>query len=237
MPGGISVSELKVYESVAPDGLRGGSPHMHLVASEAYLVVSGTGEIHSIDADGWRVTELAPGDTVWFEPGVIHRAVNRDRLHLRVVMSHAGLPEAGDAVMTFSDSVLADPERYAAAAVLPGADAPDSERLAAAERRRDQAVAGYQDLFQAGRPGVVDDVALAAFRRRAVDLVAGRAEEWRRIHDATTGRAASTALGYLEHLVNRDASYLDHGRIARAATTPAYGMCGTLVTVTKEGLS
>jgi hypothetical protein len=33
LPGGVGLTRLRVYESGGPEGLRGGSPHMHL----AYL--------------------------------------------------------------------------------------------------------------------------------------------------------------------------------------------------------
>jgi hypothetical protein len=34
-PGAIGVTHLRVYDSLAPDGLAGGSPHMHFACSEA----------------------------------------------------------------------------------------------------------------------------------------------------------------------------------------------------------
>ena len=40
-PGGIGVSHLRVYDTAAPDGLAGGTPHLHTVCTEAYAVVAG----------------------------------------------------------------------------------------------------------------------------------------------------------------------------------------------------
>ena len=40
-PGATSVSALEVYGGRAPDGLAGGTPHLHTVSAEAYLVVVG----------------------------------------------------------------------------------------------------------------------------------------------------------------------------------------------------
>ena len=55
-PGGTSLSHLDVYADAAPDGICGGSPHMHLVSTEAYVVISGEGALQTIDADGVRET-------------------------------------------------------------------------------------------------------------------------------------------------------------------------------------
>lgn len=233
-PAGALASDLEVYSAVAPDGLAGGTPHLHTVASEAYLVVAGRGELHAVDGSGLSVTPLAAGDTVWFSPGVVHRAVNHGGLRLRVVMSHAGLPEAGDAVMTFPDAVLADPALYASAAVLPGPDASPHERLVAAHRRRDLAVEGYADLAPGG---VLDPEALARLHRRAAALVRPRIgrwqSTWRSAHDAA--EAATEA--QLAALAAGKPGSLASGRIVRPSTAPAYGMCGLLTTLTLEGES
>lgn len=117
-PGGTSLSSLDVYEDAAPDGVCGGSPHMHLVSTEAYIVVEGRGALQTIDGGGFAETALEAGSVVWFTPGTIHRAVNRGGLKVVVLMSNAGLPEAGDAVMTFPAEIVADPAAYAEAAAI-----------------------------------------------------------------------------------------------------------------------
>ena len=82
---------------------------------------------------------LVTGGVVWFEPGIIHRLVNTSGdLEIFVVMQNAGLPEAGDAVLTFPDDILGDPGAYRQAAGIAGED-----RLAEAARRRDLAVEGF----------------------------------------------------------------------------------------------
>ncbi|MBM4334614.1 MAG: cupin domain-containing protein [Deltaproteobacteria bacterium] len=119
-PGAIGVSHLRVYDSVAPDGLRGGTPHVHSVCSEAYLVVAGRGAVQTLGPAGYRELPLEPGAFVWFTPGTIHRLVNGDgALEIVVLMQNAELPEAGDMVITFAPETLDDPEAYAAAATLP----------------------------------------------------------------------------------------------------------------------
>ncbi|WP_395243971.1 cupin domain-containing protein [Agromyces sp. MMS24-K17] len=229
-PGGTSVSELEVYSGVAPDGLAGGTPHLHVASSEAYVVVGGRGRLQTVDASGFAERALEPGSVVWFSPGVVHRAVNDGGLAVRVIMQNAGLPEAGDAVMTFADDVLADAEAYRAAATLPGSEGSDADRLAAALRRRDAAVAGFLDLRRAAEAG--DPEPLARLHRRAAALVAPRADAWTAIWherivadvERTRARLASLAAGDAEAV----AAALADGRVAAGAPEPAFGMCGML---------
>lgn len=228
-PGATSVSALDVYDGIAPDGLAGGTPHLHTVSTEAYLVIGGHGRLHTIDGAG-RFAErtLAPGDLVWFDPGVIHRAVNDGGLAVRVIMQNAGLPEAGDAVMTFPDDVLADAERYADAAALPGPETPDADRLAAAHARRDLAVAGYRALF--APDGRVDLDRVARLHARAAELVRPRVPEWRerwRAGALAVARETGERLDALE--AGRDPG-LAAARVAAASDAPAFGMCGRLRT-------
>ena len=58
-PGATSVSALEVYGGPAPDGLAGGTPHLHTVSAEAYLVVSGRGRLQTVDAAGFAEHPLA----------------------------------------------------------------------------------------------------------------------------------------------------------------------------------
>jgi mannose-6-phosphate isomerase-like protein (cupin superfamily) len=227
-PGATSVSALEVYDAVAhADGLAGGTPHLHTVSAEAYLVVGGRGRLHTIDgAGGFAERMLEPGDLVWFAPGVVHRAVNDGGLDVRVIMQNAGLPEAGDAVMTFPDDVLADPARYADAAALPGAEATAAERLAAAIARRDLAVEGYLALF--ARDGSVDPDRLARLHVRAAALVAPRVPEWRDRWRAGALAVADETGARLDELESGGDPGLGAARVAAASVTPALGMCGLL---------
>jgi mannose-6-phosphate isomerase-like protein (cupin superfamily) len=225
-PGATSLSALAVYDAVAPDGLAGGTPHLHIVSAEAYLVVGGRGRLHTIDGSGaFAERRLEPGDLVWFAPGVIHRAVNDGGLDVRVVMQNAGLPEAGDAVMTFPDEVLADPERYADAAALPGPEASDADRLAAAVARRDLAVAGYRALLH---DGSVDPGRLGRLHERAAALVRPRVPEWRERWESGALAAARDTGDRLDALEAGGDPGLAGARVAEASETPAYGMCGRL---------
>ena len=150
LPGGVSVSHLRVYDWPAPDGVGLAGQR---VAAPARRVVGGLRRAgrhrlgaHARARPGSPCTRCGPGSIVSFGPGVVHRAVNDGDLEVLVLMSNAGLPEAGDAVLTFPAAVLADPAAYRAAATLPGDGASDDEIAAAARRRRDLALEGYAEL-------------------------------------------------------------------------------------------
>ena len=121
-PGATGVTVLDVYDWPAPDGLPGGSAHVHLASTEGYVVLSGAGRLQTLGERGYAETPLRPGECLWFTPGTIHRLVNDGELRLLVVMQNAGLPEHGDAVLTFPPHVLADPAAYARAASLTSGD-------------------------------------------------------------------------------------------------------------------
>lgn len=227
-PGGTSLSHLDVYTDAAPDGICGGSPHLHLVSTEAYVVVSGSGTLQTISADGFRETPLEPGAVVWFTPGTIHRAVNRGDLRVVVLMSNAGLPETGDAVMTFPAEVVGDPDAYAAAASL-GDDAP--ARADRAARRRDLAVRGFEALRDAVADG--DHGALHAFHAAAGALVRGRAEAWGDLVRQSPLAQAERSLALADAVASGSVAHLADGRVHEAVPSVGdrgFGMCGRLRT-------
>ncbi|WP_278236371.1 cupin domain-containing protein [Isoptericola sp. AK164] len=233
-PGGVAVSHLQVYDWPADDAPQGsGSPHLHTTSTEAYVTLGGRGRVETLGPEGYAVHDLAPGRIVWFGPGVIHRAVNLGGLEVLVVMSNAGLPEAGDAVITFPADVVADPERYAAAAALPRVDdgATDAQVAAAARARRDLALEGYAAL----RAAVERDgpSALEPLHAAAADLVAPRTSRWREIWESSVGSAAGQTDSALEALATASAATLADGRVAARDARPGprrYGMCGRLQT-------
>lgn len=224
-PGGTAVSGLSVYPWAAADGLCGGSPHLHLVCTEAYVTIGGHGAVHTLTAAGLTENPLSSGTVVWFTPGTIHRAVNHDgQLRVIVVMQNSGLPEAGDAVFTFPPEVLADRAAYQAAATL---SEPSDDT---ARARRDLAVAGFQTLAAQVQQGNTEP--LADFYRAALALKQDRLDEWERIWRSGPAEA-SRRTG--EHLAGLRAGRIDHLlRAAVSAATPppeqAFGMCGRLDT-------
>ncbi|WP_395244891.1 cupin domain-containing protein [Agromyces sp. MMS24-K17] len=231
-PGGTSVTWLDVYDDAAPDGLVGGSPHLHLASTECYVVVGGAGELHTLDPSGAGVTALAPGVVVWFTPGTIHRAVNLDGLQVLVIMGNAGLPEAGDAVMTFPADVVADAERYGAAATLPAADGSEASVLArseAARRRRDLAVTGYLPIRDALARG--DDRPLREFQAAAAALVAGRAPAWSELVAAGPLAQAERSAAITADLARGIHAHLADAHVEQADAPTGergFGMCGRL---------
>lgn len=227
-PGSVAASRLRVYDWPDADGVPGGSPHLHTASSEGYIVLSGSGEVHTLTPDGLAVTTLTDGVTAWFSPGTVHRLVNHDRLELLVVMQNAGLPEAGDAVLTFPSDILDDAAAYRAAAALP--DTGDEKTLATAARaRRDLALAGYAELLAA----VESDgpaMALAALHARAARLVHPRVAAWSALWEATVARETERTRAQLDALATADAGILSDARVARADAEPGerFGMCGRL---------
>lgn len=228
-PGGTSLSHLDVYADAAPDGICGGSPHMHLVSTEAYVVISGEGALQTIDADGFRETPLAPGSVVWFTPGTIHRAVNRGDLRVVVLMSNSGLPEAGDAVMTFPAQVVANPSAYAAAASLGDDDA--DGRAERASARRDLAVAGFETLRAAVARG--DRAPLDAFHSAAGALVRDRAAAWGDLVRERPLAQARQSLALADAVASGSVDHLADARVHQAVPSVGdrgFGMCGRLRT-------
>ncbi|MEU7581293.1 cupin [Streptomyces sp. NPDC041068] len=227
LPGGIGISRLRVYDWLAADGLRGGTPHLHLTCSEGYAVTGGRGAVQTLTATGFQETPLSPGALVWFTPGTVHRLVNDGELTVNVLMQNCGLPEAGDAVLTLPPPLLAAPETYRAAVALP-ADGSEAELAAAARRRRDLAVEGFTALREATEAG--DPEPLAAFHRAAVALVRPLAARWRKRWKAGAAAAAEATGAQLDLLDRGDAGYLTAAtvRAEQPAARGRFGMCGRL---------
>jgi hypothetical protein len=235
LPGGVSVSHLRVYDWLAPDGVGlagSGSPHLHVVSSEAYVVLGGSGSVHTLGPSGFAVHPLRPGVIVSFGPGVVHRAVNDGDLEVLVLMSNAGLPEAGDAVLTFPASVLADPAAYRSAATLPGPGASDDELAAAARRRRDLALEGYAELGDAvDRLG--EAAALKPLHDAATRIVRTLVPHWQDVWTRTVYAETEATAAALEGLIRGVAPHLGRGSATAVEAAPAprrYGMCGRLQT-------
>lgn len=227
-PGAVALTRLGVYDWEAADGVCGGSPHMHTASTEAYLVLSGKGRVETIRSSGYESYDLAPDDLLWFSPGTIHRLVNEDNLEILVIMQNGGLPEVGDAVMTFAPDILASPERYARAASLVEAP-PSGSPEDTARTRRDAAMAGYQLLKEAALAGRLD--AVEQFQRDAVRLVQARVPEWQALWDETIAPEAARTGTWLKDLADGRFGHFADATVVRS--TPGgpdriLGMCGHL---------
>ncbi len=222
-PGGVALSDLQVYDWESADGCRGGTPHLHTASSEGYVVIGGEGAVQTVSAAGFEEHPLRSGDVLWFTPGTVHRLVNGGGLRLLVVMSNAGLPEAGDAVFTFPAALRADAAAYRAAATLPEG----SERDAAARARRDLALEGFAEL----RAGGAD--AYGALHADAARLVRGRVARWREIFDDTVAAETARVSAQLDALAAGEPGSLAAAAVTRAqerGDERTHGMCGMLRT-------
>ena len=210
LPGGVGVSRLCGYDT-------SGSPHVHLACGEAYIVIGGRGAVQTLSGSGFAEHPLEPGGLVTFTAGTVHRLINHGDLEIIVLMANSGLPEAGDAVLTFPLEVLADPDRYLAAATLDGS-------LESAYRRRDLAIAGFSRLRDSG----LDD-----FYAAAIKLKQPLFETWLSRWETGALRAARETGLQLETLLKGDTD----GLLAAGVTALAgpiergrLGMCGMLDT-------
>lgn len=232
LPGDTAISRVRVYDWPTPDDEHGGSAHTHLVCTEAYVVVAGSGRLQTLGPHGFAEVGLQPGQVVWFTPGVIHRPVNDGDLEILVVMQNSGLPEAGDAVLTFPPQILADPKRYAEEVSAVSADRVFASSEERARQRRDLAIEGFVELRAAVEEQGPE--ALTPFYRAARDLVAPKLEQWEKLWrngpraaaERTGAQLAALARGDIEHLANSPGVFVDE-----AGAQPAhYGMCGRLST-------
>lgn len=230
-PGATAVSEVSIYNWPGQDGAAGGSPHLHTASTEAYVVQEGTGRLETLDSRGFTSTTLAPGTVVWFTPGTVHRAINDSgNLKVLVIMQNAGLPENGDAVMTFPPEHLVDVDAYSRAAYLQAKDADggDAAAEAAARRRRDLALEGYLQLKAAVQESGVS--ALADFHAAAARLVSGKTGTWRDYLAGGAAHQAEVTEAQLASLESTESFYLQDSRttMGERKTRRIYGMCGRI---------
>jgi hypothetical protein len=239
LPGAVGVTHLKVYDTQAPDGLVGGSPHLHFACTEAYIVQAGRGAVQTLGAGGFAELPLEPGRLLWFTPGLIHRLINLDgQLEILVLMQNAGLPEAGDFVLTFPPELLSDERSYFDAASLAPSGAVYTNSHAAARRRRDLAVEGFAALRQRfDQRGVA---ALEEFYSAALKLVQPKLDAWRTVWERGPLAAAHQTGEQLDALGR---GHVDHMLDGAIYELPApgedrrLGVCGTLGVYLPEGIS
>ncbi|GAB3615117.1 hypothetical protein [Humibacter ginsengisoli] len=143
-------------------------------------------------------------------------------------MSNAGLPEAGDAVLTFPLEVLRDPAGYREHATLPAHG--DQETMASAARaRRDLALEGFAELRDRASRNLDDT--LRDLYSAAVALVAPRVAEWEHIvADGPAAALDATARQLAALAVGRPGELESSGiRSTRPDAGARWGMCGRLI--------
>jgi mannose-6-phosphate isomerase-like protein (cupin superfamily) len=224
-PAGTAVTFLTVYDWSGPDGVVGGSAHVHLACTEGYVVIRGRGRLQTLSRDGFSETQLTPMTVAWFSPGVIHRLINDGDLQILVVMQNAGLPEAGDSVLTFPPGHLTDARAYDAVAPLPDLG---TAQAGAARRRKDLAIEGFLRLRQ--QVAEIGPKALDEFYTAAADLVRDAVPAWRARWQAGPLAAAVSTGEQLDMLGRGRLDYLYQGRLSVVPPPEdrGYGMCGRL---------
>lgn len=225
LPGAIGVSKLRVYDTVTPDGLAGGTPHLHLCCTESYVVIAGSGRAQTLSGqDGFAEHELRPGTVLWFTPGTIHRLINDGGLEIIVLMSNTGLPEAGDAVLTFPLDIVRDADRYAKESALLDGGAPGAD-ITSAYRRRDLAVQGFHELRESA---LLDE-----FYEAATKLKQPLLDDWRARWESGAQAAAEQTGRQLAALLAGNPAHLRESRVSGKQGPDEegrLGMCGLLNT-------
>jgi hypothetical protein len=155
---------------------------------------------------------------------------------LYVLMSNAGLPEAGDLVLAFAPELLADDGTYRSMADLPGDGRTTDHDPSAAMRRRNAAVLGFRHWRN-----VVDDggpSALEPLYRRAVELLGDRPESWLDLLAGDPAADLERSRAQVEELWTPDrsgaAARLGESAVRSRSLHPdvrRLGCCGTLGTV------
>jgi mannose-6-phosphate isomerase-like protein (cupin superfamily) len=229
-PAATGVTHLAVYDWSGPDGRPGGSAHVHLACTEGYVVLGGSGRLQTLGPDGFAEVALTPLTVTWFGPGIIHRLINDGDLRILVVMQNSGLPEAGDAVLTFPPEYLTDPGTYQATAAPPDPERGEAAANEVARRRAELAIQGFLALQQ--RCAAEGTAALDEFYAAAAALVRPRVPAWRDVWERGALSAAHRTGEQLDALAEGRFAHLHDGRLTVLAPPDdrGYGMCGRLAT-------
>ena len=224
MPGATLLTRLKVYDSVTPDGQRGGTPHFHFLCTEMYFVLNGTGAVELIDGQGFSRIDLMPHSALVFTPGTIHRLINPNGdLEILVVMQNSGLPERGDNIVCFTDEWLADKERYVEAMTI--------KTVEDAYCRRDRGVEGFLKLKAAFETDPEKGCeALRQIYQRASQLGASQKDEWSAVIKDGALADAETSMQRVELLKENEIDYLFEAQhfLIEAKSYSTLGFCGHL---------
>lgn len=225
MPGAVSLSNLQVYDATnSEDGQRGGTPHLHFVCTEMYVVRSGSGFVETIDRQGFSRYELRPGAVLVFTAGTIHRLINpQSDLELAVIMGNRGLPERGDAAVCFEPTYLKDPPTFTAAM--------SAQTMEQALVRRDRGVHGFLQLKEAFKKSqATGEQVYKAFCQQAMACVQPKTTQWADIVQIGAQADAQASLDCIQKLQHGDISaLLDAAQQLHLPKQPHKpGFCGLL---------
>jgi mannose-6-phosphate isomerase-like protein (cupin superfamily) len=231
-PGGTLSVLVNVYDAPTIDGKIGGTPHVHLVGTESYFVLGGTGSVEIIDGRGFSVFELRRHTTLVFAPGTIHRLINPNRdLELLVTMQ-SGLPEHGDIVVCLPPAWMDTDGRFAEAMLVRSEED--------AYRRRARGVEGFLRLKEAFTRSREEGLAaLEGFYRIAAQRTRYLHKEWAGFVRRGALAEAASALDRIANLSHGGVGYLADASqaIAHAAPYDALGCCGRLSRPIEEGFA
>lgn len=233
LPSAIGLSRLRVYDTVGPDGQRGGTPHVHFLCTELYFVLQGQGSVEMIDGHGFRSVQIVPNSALVFSPGTLHRLINPDsNLEILVLMQNSGLPEHGDNVVCFTEEWLATDDAYQSAMRVTS--------LEDAYQRRDRGVEGFLAIkAQFDQSLAAGQTALNRFFELAYQRTAHLRPQWEQIIHTGAAQSVAQSLSQLytvSHLMESQQVFI------QPTTTEQLGFCGHLqryfnpATVTLEGL-
>ncbi len=202
-PGGVAAVLLRPHAHLGADGLRGGTPHLHALAAETYVAVSGRGRLQVIDAEGPAVHTLEPGAQVTCGAGTISRVIDDGDLLIVLVVEAVGVgTPPGDVVVPGASDPAAPGAHGDAVATL----------LELIEALEDRTVEGYLSLHRSVPARL--DASLDAFGAAIDD-----------------GDAAGRARRNLAGLRSDDVHHLVDAVAAPASTLDRLPCCAALVGV------
>lgn len=225
LPAGVGLQRIEVYREPAFDGSISGSPHFHIICSEFYYVLAGSGEIEYLSFEGVQRLPLSPGVVVFHRPGVLHCLLNpHQNLQILSIMQAGDLPERQDFILTFPSETLASSSSYTQATRVQDA--------ATALRRRDAALQGYtllRDTMIANREKGRE--LLRKLYRQAQRLITPKVPGFEWVLQSGAQAELKAGLDACDFLRMGRTEYLERGHFAAAAPlpgSPKYGMMGVL---------
>ncbi|MDF5723546.1 MAG: cupin domain-containing protein [Rhizonema sp. PD37] len=223
LPGSTVSLRLKVYDTPCFDGQIGGTPHVHLLATEMYFVLAGEGAVEVIDKDGFSQVELFPHSTLVFSPGIIHRLINPNKDLEILVIEQNGLPERGDSVVCFTNEWLESDKSFARAMKV--------SSLEEAYLRRTRGVEGFLEIKAAfSKSKTLGKEALGKFYQLAVERTLPLHSTWKDLITNGALAEAQDVLSQLSALATNNTTHLfkSQKHLISSAPYSKLGCCGHL---------
>lgn len=223
LPGSSVSVRVKVYDTPSLDGQISGTPHVHLLCTEMYFVLAGSGSVEVIDKDGFSRIELLPYSTLIFRPGTIHRLINPNKNLELLVIEQSGLPELGDNIVCFKDDLLQNDECFAQAMKVNSVDD--------AHKRRNLGVEGFLEIQSAfAKSQQQGQVALENFYKLAAERTSHLHPKWKNLIANGALIEAQNSMKQLNNLTSNNISHLfeTEQHLVHAEKYSKQGCCGYL---------